>query len=169
MTIHELVQLQREAFQRMHPYDPEERIENLERLREAILRKEHAIYAALESDLGKCAGEAYMTEIGMVLSEISCAVKNLKKWARPKRVKTPLAQFPSKSYIVKEAYGVVLIMAPWNYPFQLTLSPFVGALAAGNHCILKPSNYSLATSRVIASLIAECFPVEQAAVVVNLQ
>lgn len=167
MTIHELVQLQRDAFDRMHPYGVDERLDALERLREAILRKENEICAALSRDLGKCPGEAYMTEIGMVLTEISCAMKNLKKWARPKRVKTPLAQFPSRSYILKEAYGVVLIMAPWNYPFQLTLSPFVGALAAGNHCILKPSNYSPATSQVIFSLIAECFPVEQAAVVLG--
>ncbi|MBE5783450.1 MAG: aldehyde dehydrogenase [Clostridiales bacterium] len=167
MTIHDLVALQREAFEKAHPYDVEDRLAGLERLREAIERRENEICAALEADLGKCAGEAYMTEIGMVLTEISCAVKNLKKWARPKRVKTHLVQFPARSYIIKEAYGVVLIMAPWNYPFQLTISPFVGALAAGNHCILKPSDYSPATSQVIASLIAECFPVEQAAVVLG--
>ncbi|MDY3279528.1 MAG: aldehyde dehydrogenase family protein, partial [Eubacteriales bacterium] len=164
MTIPELVALQRQAFMLNHPYSVEERVEALELLREGILRREQEIYQALEQDLGKSPGEAYMTEIGMVLSELSYAVKHLHQWAAPKRVKTPLAQFPSRSFIFKEPYGVVLIMAPWNYPFQLTLAPFIGALAAGNHCILKPSNYSPATSGVIFDLIAECFPVERAAV-----
>lgn len=167
MTIPELVALQRQAFMLNHPYSVEERVEALELLREGILRREQEIYQALEQDLGKSPGEAYMTEIGMVLSELSYAVKHLHQWAAPKRVKTPLAQFPSRSFIFKEPYGVVLIMAPWNYPFQLTLAPFIGALAAGNHCILKPSNYSPATSGVIFDLIAECFPVERAAVILG--
>ena len=167
MTIPELVALQRQAFMLNHPYSVEERVEALELLREGILRREQEIYQALEQDLGKSPGEAYMTEIGMVLSELSYAVKHLHQWAAPKRVKTPLAQFPSRSFIFKEPYGVVLIMAPWNYPFQLTLAPFIGALAAGNHCILKPSNYSPATRGVIFDLIAECFPVERAAVILG--
>lgn len=167
MTIHELVEMQRRSFEIYHPYDVDVRLDALERLRRAIERRERKICAALESDLGKSPGEAYMTEIGMVLSEISCAEKHLGKWARPKRVRTPIVHFPARSFIVKEPYGVVLIMAPWNYPFQLTMCPFVGALAAGNHCILKPSNYSPATSRVIAEIIGECFPAEQAAVVLG--
>lgn len=167
MTIHELVQLQRSAFEHHHPYSVHQRIAWLEDLRASILAREHEIMAALENDLGKCAGEAYMTEIGIVLSEISCAVSHLKRWAAPKRVPSPLVLFPARSYIIKEAYGVVLIMAPWNYPFQLTMAPFVGALAAGNHCILKPSNYSPATSQVIARIIADCFHQDQAAVVLG--
>lgn len=167
MTIPELVALQRQAFMLNHPYTVDERLEALELLREGILRREQEICQALEQDLGKSPGEAYMTEIGMVLSELSYAIRHLRKWAAPRRVKTPLAQFPSRSFILKEPYGVVLIMAPWNYPFQLTLAPFIGALAAGNHCILKPSNYSPATSGVIFDLIAECFPVERAAVILG--
>lgn len=167
MTIPELVSLQRQAFQMNHPYPVEERLEALELLREGILRREKEIFQALEQDLGKSPGEAYMTEIGMVLTELRCAIRHLQKWAAPQQVKTPLAQFPARSYILKEPYGVVLIMAPWNYPFQLTLSPFIGALAAGNHCILKPSNYSPATSGVIYDLIAECFPAERAAVILG--
>ena len=150
-----------------HPYPVEERQESLERLQTAIQESEKEICQALEKDLGKCPGEAYMTEIGMVLSEIRCAVTHLQKWAAPKRVRTPLAQFCSKSYILKEPYGVVLIMSPWNYPFQLTISPFVGALAAGNHCILKPSALSPATSQVIDRLISRCFPPERAAVILG--
>ena len=167
MNIHELVELQRSSFQALQPSPVEERLDQLEMLKNAILQREDEICAALESDLGKCAGEAYMTEIGLVLSEINYAMKHLKKWARPRRVKTPLTLFPARSYILKEPYGVVLIMSPWNYPFMLTLSPFVGAIAAGNHCIVKPSNYSPATSLVISRLLADCFPPDKAAVVLG--
>lgn len=167
MTIHDLVEMQRAAHRINHPYSVDDRIEMLEVLRSAILDREQAICAALESDLGKSPGEAYMAEIGIVLSEISCAVAHLRRWAAPKRVRTPLVLFPARSYILREPYGVVLIMAPWNYPFQLTMAPLVGALAAGNHCILKPSNYSPATSRVIFDLISDCFPQEIAAVVLG--
>lgn len=165
MTIHELVEMQRAAFRVNHPYSVTERTRMLELLYVTIQNREDEICKALEADLGKSAGEAYMTEIGMVLSEISCMLAHLRKWAAPKRVHTPLTLFPGRSYILSEPYGVVLIMAPWNYPFQLTLAPFVGAIAAGNHCILKPSNHSPATSAVIARLIAHCFPMEIAAVV----
>ncbi|MBE5787465.1 MAG: aldehyde dehydrogenase [Clostridiales bacterium] len=167
MTIRELVHLQRTAHINSRPLSVDERIELLERLRAAILHREQDICAALERDLGKCPGEAYMAEIGIVLSEISCAVAHLCKWAAPKRVRTPLLLFPARSYILKEPYGVTLIMAPWNYPFQLTLAPFVGALAAGNRCILKPSNYSPETSRVIDEIIIQCFPPEIASVVLG--
>ena len=167
MNIHELVDLQRSVFYWVNPYSVEDRLAALELLRDAMLRREADIYRALEEDLGKCPGEAFMTEIGMVLAEIGCAMRNLRRWAAPRRVRTPLAQFPSRSYVLSEPYGVVLIMSPWNYPLQLTLSPFVGAVAAGNHCILKPSNYSPATSQLIAQLIAECFPAERAAVILG--
>lgn len=164
-SIHDLVALQREAFFQQNPWPVEDRLDALDRLYDAIERREDAICAALEQDLGKCPGEAYMTEISMVLSEISCARKHLKRWAAPRRVATPLAQFPSRGYVLKEPYGAVLIMAPWNYPFQLTLCPFVGALAAGNCCLMKPSAYAPATSQLLADLIADCFPPERAAVV----
>lgn len=167
MTIHELVEMQRSAHLLHKPYTVDQRIQMLEILRAAILDREELIYAALEQDLGKSPGEAYMAEIGIVLSEISCVVAHLRKWAAPKRVHTPLVLFPARSYILREPYGVVLIMAPWNYPFQLTMAPLVGALAAGNHCILKPSNYSAATSQVMYDLISDCFPQEIAAVVLG--
>ena len=167
MTIHELVELQRRDFLSGRRDPVERRIDQLEALQKTITRREEQICAALERDLGKCPEEAYMTEIGMVQSEITHALRHLAKWSRPKKVHTPLAHFPASSYILKEPYGVVLIMAPWNYPFQLTMNPFIGALGAGNRCILKPSAYAPATSQMIASLISECFPAEQAAVVMG--
>ena len=167
MTIHELVVLQRQAFARNHPYSADERIVALERLQEAIQQRENEIAAALKWDLGKGQGEAYLTEIGMVLSELTYTIRHLSRWAAPRRVHTPLSQFPGRSMIIREPYGVVLIMAPWNYPFLLSLSPFIGAIAAGNHVILKPSNYAAATSRVIYQLVSQCFPAEQAAVILG--
>lgn len=167
MTVHELVILQRNSFAKNHPYTADERIIALERLQEALRKREKDIAQALQQDLGKGQAEGYMTEIGMVLSEISHAIRHLHRWAAPKKVRTPLVLFPAKSYILSEPYGVVLIMAPWNYPFLLTMAPFIGALAAGNHVILKPSNYAPATSNVIYQLISECFPAEQAAVVLG--
>ncbi len=167
MTIHELVVLQHNSFRRNHPYSVDERIIALERLQEAIHNREEEIAAALQHDLGKCMAESYMTEIGMVLKEISFTIRRLRRWAAPRRVITPLHLFPGRSWVMKEPYGVVLIMAPWNYPFLLSLSPFVGAIAAGNHVLLKPSNMAPATSQIIYRLIAECFPVEQAAVILG--
>ena len=167
MTIHELVTLQRQAFLRGGPLPVEARIDQLETLRKAILNWETPICQALYSDLGKTHEEAYMTEVGLVVSEISFIMRHLAGWARAKKVKTPLSLFPAKSYILREPYGVVLILSPWNYPFQLAMNPLVGALAAGNHCIVKPGSAAPATSRVIAQLVAECFPVEQAAVVLG--
>ncbi len=167
MTIHELVDMQRRAFYAMNPRSAEERVDRLETLRSVIMQREDAICQALENDLGKCREEAYMTEIGMALSEITYLADHLTRWTKPKRVKTPLAQFPARSYILKEAYGVVLIMAPWNYPFQLTMNPLAGAIAAGNHCVIKPSAYAPATSQVIYDLISACFPSEEAAVILG--
>ena len=141
------------------------RLELLKRLRNEISANEEEIIAALAEDLGKSRTEAYMTEIGMTLSELSCAIRNLKKWARPRRVRTPLAQFPATSRIIPEPYGNVLIMSPWNYPFLLCMSPLVSAMAAGNTVILKPSAYSPATSAAIKKLVNSVFTEEEAAVV----
>jgi len=167
MTVHELVLLQRSAFSALNPRPAEERIAQLEGLREAIAEQEERICAALQLDLGKSREEAYMTEVGMVLSELSFLIAHLARWARPRRVKTPLSQFPAKSYVLKEPYGVVLIMAPWNYPFQLVMNPLAGAIAAGNHCIVKPSAQAPYTAQIVAELVGRCFPSEQAAVILG--
>lgn len=136
------------------------RLAALDTLRQAIKRYETDILEALESDLGKSAFEGYATEVGMVYEEIRFARKHLKNWARPRRVGTPLAQLPSKSYIYKEPLGSVLIIAPWNYPFQLALSPLVGAIAAGNTVVIKPSELSPAVSDILDKLISETFQPE---------
>ena len=137
----------------------------LRRLREAIKAHEGDICAALRADLNKSSTESYMCEIGLTLSELSFVEKRLGRWMGDRPHLTPLAQFPARSFTVQEPYGVVLIMSPWNYPFLLTISPLIGAIAAGNCCVVKPSAYSPATSAVIRELLEGCFPRELAAVV----
>ena len=111
----------------------------LDALRASILRHEADINAALERDLGKSASETYMCETGMTLFELRYVRHHLGCWARRHHVVTPLAQFPSDSFTVPAPYGVTLILSPWNYPFMLCMEPLIGALAAGNCCVLKPS------------------------------
>ncbi|MCI7303108.1 MAG: aldehyde dehydrogenase [Clostridiales Family XIII bacterium] len=129
----------------------------LESLKNKIRSMEYEILEALKQDLGKSAPEGYMSEVGMVLEEISYMQKHLKGLAKEKRVKTPLVQFHSKSYVKPCPYGTVLIMSPWNYPFLLTMAPLVDALAAGNTAILKPGNASAHTSRIMARLVEKTF------------
>ena len=133
------------------------RLDALKKLKNGILRNQDLICSALKEDLGKVSMESYMTEIGMVLEEISYTQKHLKSWMKVHRVATPLAQFKAKSFQLDEPYGTVLIIAPWNYPIQLSLSPLVGAIAGGNTAIVKPSSYAKKTSAVIAKLLTECF------------
>ncbi len=141
------------------------RIENLKKLYNAIQEKEGEIVAALKADLGKSGFESYLCEIGMALSELTYLIKHIKKWAKPKRVHTPIGQFASKSYHLPTPYGNVLIVSPWNYPFLLTIDPIAAAIAAGNTVVVKPSAYSPATSKVLETLLAETFPAELVAVV----
>lgn len=135
------------------------------RLQKAVKEHEKDLSQALYEDLGKSPMEGYMTEIGIALESLSYTIKNLGKWVQPQQVKTSLAAFPGKSGIIKEPYGVVLIMSPWNYPFLLSLQPLIGAIAAGNCCILKPSAYSPAVSAVIKKIIREAFPAKYITVV----
>ena len=157
MTIQELVAAQRAYFDSGATRPLSFRQEALARLSAALQAHEAEIAAALQSDLNKAPMEAYMTETGMVLAEISHTRKHLAKWSRTRRVRTPLAQFPARSFVQAEPLGVALVMAPWNYPLQLSLSPLVGAIAAGNCAVLKPSAYAPATSELLAKLCAECF------------
>ncbi len=129
------------------------RLENLRKLNSALLSWEDTLLKALYEDLGKSNEEAYLSEIAMVKNEIKYMTKNLKRLMKKKRVSTPIVHFPSKSYIIPEPLGVVLIMSPWNYPLQLTLAPLVAAIAAGNCAIIKPSRYSENTSRVIKEML----------------
>ncbi|WP_353856655.1 aldehyde dehydrogenase [Bacillus sp. Bos-x628] len=143
----------------------QERIRLLQNLKAVIKQHEEDILQALAHDLHKSAQEAYTTEIGMVYEEINHTMKHLHKWAKPTRVKTPLTHIGSKSMIIKEPYGSVLIMAPWNYPFQLAISPLVGAISAGNAVTLKPSELTPRVSQVIRTIVERAFKIDQAAVI----
>lgn len=132
----------------------------LKRLGRSIRQHEKEIYAALREDLNKSKTEAFMCEVGMTLAELSYMLKHLEGWAKKKYVRSPLAQFSATSFTVKEPYGVALIMSPWNYPFMLTMEPLIGAIAAGNCAVVKPSAYAPATSAVIRRILRACFPEE---------
>lgn len=133
------------------------RQEMLQKLYDGIVKYEPAIYEALYADLHKSEAEAYMTEVQIVLTEIVQAKKHLSKWQKPKRVGTPIAVFPAGSYLYKEPYGNVLILAPWNYPFQLALAPLVGAIAGGNCAIVKTSKSSPHVSKIIQKMLGQIF------------
>lgn len=133
------------------------RLEQLQKLKDAIKRSENRITAALHQDLRKSEFEAYATEIGFTLDSIGYMMKHLKRWMKPVRVKSPLHMFPGKSMIISEPYGTVLIIGPFNYPFQLLIEPLIGAIAAGNCAVLKPSESTPAVSAVIEEMIRDTF------------
>ena len=164
-NIEALVQKQRAYFRTHKTQELAIRKAALRRLRKGIMDMEQELHAALKKDLNKSSMESYMSETGMVLSEITHQLRHLDHWAKGERVRTPLAQFAAVSKRSPQPYGVVLVMAPWNYPLQLCLEPAVGAIAAGNTVIIKPSAYAPATSHAIAKLIEKCFDEEYVAVV----
>ena len=163
--IKDLVTRQRKYFQTGATLPVSARTAALRKLYAAISSNEKEIHNALKKDLGKIAFESYMCETGLVLEEISYMLKHVQRFAGEKRVRTPLAQFHSRSYQKPSPYGVVLIMSPWNYPFMLTLSPLVDALAAGNTAVVKPSAYSPYTSEVLQTILSQCFDPQYVAVV----
>jgi aldehyde dehydrogenase (NAD+) len=136
------------------------RKEGLKKLKDSILRYEKELYDALYADLKKSPEESWVTELGIVINGIKSALRNLDSWMSPERVPTNFLNLPSSSRIMKEPLGVVLIIAPWNYPFQLLLNPLVGAIAAGNCVVLKPSEFAPATESVMKKLIEDVFPKE---------
>jgi len=153
----ETIESQRRFFLSQKTKDVKFRIENLKKLKKAILKYEGDIFEALKMDLNKTKFEAFATEIGFVLEEISHHIKHLQKWMKPVKVRTDLVNFGSRSYVLHEPFGVVLIMSPWNYPFQLLMDPLVGAISAGNCAVLKPANYSRHVTEVIVRMIGETF------------
>lgn len=161
----DIVAKQRQFFATKATLDLKFRIKYLKALQKAINAHEADIASALKSDLGKSYEEAFMCEIGLTLSELSYQLSHIKKWSKPKYHSTNLVNFGGKSYTVHDPYGVVLVMAPWNYPFMLSLDPLIGAIAAGNTCVLKPSAYAPATSQILADILTEVFPPEYVAVV----
>ncbi len=156
--IEEIINEQREYFSSGKTLDVKTRLWYLKKLKQSIKANENEIFAALEADLDKSPSETYMVEIGMVLEDLSHIIKHLKKWAKPKRKRTPLAQFPAKSFILPSPYGNTLVIAPWNYPFLLSMQPVIGSFAAGNTVILKPSRASAATSAIMRKIIESTLP-----------
>ena len=135
------------------------------RLKKSILANEEAIFEALHKDFKKSKFEAYFSEIGILISEIDMTLKNLNAWTKPKKVRAAALNFPSKDFIYSEPYGQVLIIAPWNYPFQLAIAPVISAIAAGNTVVLKPSELTSHTAQIIEDILSEIFNKEHLCVV----
>lgn len=155
-----LIGFQKKFFEQGKTISADFRIEQLRKLRKLILACENDIATALKQDLGKSAFEAYATEIGIVLEELRLFINKTKRWSKPAKVADPLASFPSSSFIFPEPHGVTLIISPWNYPFQLAIAPLVASIAAGNCSIIKPSEISTHTSKIIEKLINDHFEPE---------
>ena len=134
------------------------RLLQLERLKKAVMDSEKVLYEALHADLKKTDEDAWATEVGFFLSELNYTIKHLQEWMQPKSVATNLVNMPSTSYTIQEPLGVVCIIAPWNYPFQLLFTPLIGAIAGGNCAVLKPSEFAPATAKVMAKIVAGLFP-----------
>lgn len=163
--IKDILQQQNHFFSSGKTIPAEFRLKQLESLKEAMIRHEADLAAALKEDLGKSRMESYMCEIGLTLSELTWMQKHLRSLMRSKRVSTPAAQFAAKSFRSPSPYGTVLIMSPWNYPVLLTLDPLIDAIAAGNTAVIKPSAYAPCTFDVMKTMIEECFPAHYVAVV----
>ena len=160
--IPEIVAAQKSFFRSQKTKDVSYRISLLKALKVEILAKEEAILNALHQDFRKSGFEAYLSEFGLVISQLNLAIKNLKQWAKPQRIPASLLTFPSKDFIFIEPYGTVLIIAPWNYPFLLALEPLIMAIAAGNTVVLKPSELTKQTSKIITQIIKNVFEESQA-------
>lgn len=156
-SIERTFELKREYFDDGNTKSYDFRIHKLQILENVIKKYESEIMNSLYKDLHKSDFEAFTSEIGFVYEEINYAIKHLKSWMKPKRITTPLTVQPSKSYIYSEPLGVLLIVGPWNYPFQLIMAPLVGAIAAGNCAILKPSNQSKNVANIVEKIITEIF------------
>ena len=143
----------------------EERVRFLKNLKSEIKLNEEDIYKALDLDLKKPRFETFATEIGFLLNEIELFIKKLRSWSKPKGIRSALINFPSKDYIIFEPYGKVLVISPWNYPFQLALLPAMSAFAAGNSVVLKPSEHTPNTSKLIKKIVEKVFPTELMSVI----
>ena len=157
-SFNDLFQKQKAFFRSGKTHDITFRIETLKTLKNLISKHEKEILAAVYADLHKDDIDAYATELSGVYNEIKIAIANVRDWAVREKVPTPIFMYPAKSYIYKEPYGVTLIIAPWNYPFQLLMMPLIGSIAAGNTAILKPSEISSNTAAVLEKMINNAFP-----------
>jgi len=157
LGLSEIISRQQQFFRNGKSLAPSFRKDQLSRLLKSVQRHEPAILDAVKQDLGKPELEAYFAEVGMVYGEIKYHMKNLEKWSRRKRVMTPVTVKPAQSYIYHQPKGQVLIIGPWNYPIQLMLIPMIGAIAAGNTIVLKPSEMTPSSSELLAKIIEETF------------
>ena len=157
-SVESLINEQRQYFYSGQTKPIHFRKQQLITLKSTILKYEKEISQALYDDLGKSEFEAYATEVGLVLESLGFMIKNIDKWAKPVPAKTPIQFHPGKSYIVRDPYGVVCIIAPFNYPFQLVMEPLMGAIVGGNTAIIKPSEYAVHTTAIIKKIIDEIFP-----------
>ena len=153
MQLHQVVKAQKDFFKTNETKSVEFRKKQLYKLAEVIEEYKPQIYDALKKDLNKSEYEAFLTEVNIVMQEIKTAIKNIGKWSKPNPKKSSLSVMPNKSFTVYEPSGVVLVLSPWNYPFQLALAPIIGAIAAGNCVILKTSKSSAHTSKLIQEMI----------------
>ncbi len=165
LKIEKSFKLKRNFFDEGNTRSYEFRIENLIKLREMIKKNEKEILAAIYLDLHKSQFEAFVSEIGITYEEINYAIKHLKKWMKPQKVSTPIVLQPSTSRVYSEPLGVTLIIAPWNYPFYLLFAPLIGAIAAGNCSMIKPSDQTKNTSDLVAKIFGETFQEEYISVV----
>lgn len=156
-NLEDILKKQKEFFNTRKTKDIDFRISNLKKLKDIIKKNEDRILEALKEDLNKSYFEGYSTEVGIVYEEINIQIKHLKKWAKKESVSSSIIFFPSRSYVYKEPYGVSLIIGPFNYPFQLVVAPLIGAIAAGNCVVMKPSEYSINTSKILEEIINSNF------------
>lgn len=161
----ELLLKQRNFFNTGKTKDYSYRLNALNALREALVYFENEINAALLSDLNKSHFETYISEYGVSLQHLTHAMRDLKKWMKPKRRAVGINNFPGIAYDTYDPFGVVLIMSPWNYPIQLTMGALIGAISAGNCCIIKPSAYTPESSAMIAKIVRRAFPEEYISVI----
>lgn len=155
--ISDIIEKQNSFFNSHQTLDPEFRKSQLIKLKEVIKTNEKEIEKALMADLGKCEFEAFSSEIGWVIHELTLHIKNLKKWSKPKKTSYSLIAFPSAGYIYNQPHGKILIIGPFNYPFMLVFMPLIGAISAGNVVLVKPSEFAPHTSAIIAKITAAVF------------
>ena len=160
MIIKKLKSLQETFFENQLTLNIKKRIDYLKKLKKVLKEESQNIFDALYKDLKKSDFEAFTSETMLVNKELNIMINNLKQWSKPKRISSSLINFPSKDYLIPEPYGNILMISPWNYPFQLSLTPLIGAVAAGNTVVLKPSESAPNTSKVIDEIISSVFPEE---------
>ncbi|MGO1728014.1 MAG: aldehyde dehydrogenase [Flavobacteriaceae bacterium] len=163
--MNQVYQSQRQHFKNQRTPHISERLVLLQKLKKSIKNNEAAIIKAIYNDFKKPEFESLTTELLVVYKELNLFIKNLKKWQKPKKVSSDLINFPSSDYIYNVPWGHVLVISPWNYPFQLAITPIIGAIATGNTVVLKPSEYAPQTAQILEHILSEIFKAEHCQVI----